>query len=145
MNKLFQIAAILFLFGLLAAIRLFETTLFYDPLLSFFKREYLYGTLPDMELARLMLHTTLRFLLNTGISLLILYLAFSDKSIVKFSAYIYLFAFTILFVWMLIFLWNATPDSNYQILFYVRRFLIQPVFVLLLLPAFYYHKKMKNS
>lgn len=140
MNKLLKLTWLIFLFGLLILVRLFEAKLFYDPLLIFFKQDYLYNKVPDFEFGKLMLHAAYRFWMNTLISLLILYVAFKDKGIVKFSLVLYLIAFVILFSWMAWLVANATPESNYNILFYVRRFLIQPLFVLLLLPAFYYHR-----
>lgn len=140
MNKLLKLTGLIFLFGLLILVRLFEAELFYDPLLIFFKQDYLYNKVPDVEFGKLMLHTAYRFWINTLISLLILYVAFRDKGIVKFSSILYLIAFFLLFSWMAWLVANASPDSNYNILFYVRRFLIQPLFVLLLLPAFYYHR-----
>ncbi|MEX2349713.1 MAG: exosortase F system-associated protein [Flavobacteriaceae bacterium] len=140
MKKPFKILLLLILFGLLVLVRLFEAELFYDPLLSFFKQDYLYGKVPDVEFGKLMLHTAFRFWINTLISLAILYVAFRDKGIVKFALVLYLIAFVVLFSWMAWLVVNASPESNYNILFYVRRFLIQPLFVLLLLPAFYYHR-----
>ena len=38
---------------------------------------------------------------------------------------------------------NVINETNYQAAFYVRRFLIHPVFVLILIPAFYYHRLKK--
>jgi exosortase F-associated protein len=140
MNRLLKITGIIFLFGLLILVRLFEADLFYDPLLLFFKQDYLYGLVPEVEFGKLMLHTAFRFWLNTLISLAILYVAFWDKEVIKFSLILYVLAFVILFSWMSWLVANASAESNYRILFYVRRFLIQPLFVLLLLPAFYYHK-----
>ncbi len=144
MKKPLKILVLLFLFGLLVLVRLFEAELFYDPLLYFFKQDYLNQKVPDVVFGKLMLHTAFRFGINTLISLAILYVAFKDKGIVKFSAVLYLIAFVVLFSWMAWLVANATSESNYNILFYVRRFLIQPIIVLLLLPAFYYHKKMMS-
>lgn len=141
MKKPVKIALLLILFGLLVLVRLFEAELFYDPLLSFFKQDYLNQKVPDVELGKLLLHTSYRYLINTAISLLILWMAFRDKDVIKFSMVLYALAFIILLPWMAWLVANATPESNYNILFYVRRFLIQPLFVLLLLPAFYYHKQ----
>ncbi|MEX0998170.1 MAG: exosortase F system-associated protein [Flavobacteriaceae bacterium] len=144
MNRLLKLTGIVFLFGLLILVRLFEADLFYDPLLSFFKQDYLHGKVPDVEFGKLMLHTAYRFWMNTLISLVILYVAFRDKDVIKFSLILYVLAFVILFSWMAWLVANASPESNYNILFYVRRFLIQPLFVLLLLPAFYYHRQRTN-
>ncbi len=144
MKKPGKIVLLLILFGLLVLVRLFEAELFYDPLLSFFKQDYLNQRVPDVEFGKLLLHTSYRYLINTIISLLILWVAFRDKDVIKFSVVLYVLAFVVLLPWMALLVANATPESNYNILFYVRRFLIQPLFVLLLLPAFYYHKK-KNT
>lgn len=141
MKKPAKIVLLLILFGLLVLVRLFESELFYDPLLSFFKQDYLNQKVPDVALGKLLLHTGYRYLINTAISLLILWVAFRDRDVIKFSMILYALAFIILLPWMAWLVANATPDSNYNMLFYVRRFLIQPLFVLLLLPAFYYHKQ----
>ena len=145
MNKLLKWILLAVLFGLLILVRLFESQLFYDPLLLFFKQDYLYGKVPDVEAGKLMLHTAFRYLINTLISLAILYVAFRDNDVVKFSVMLYALAFVILLPWMTWLVVNASPESNYNVLFYVRRFLIQPIFVLLLLPAFYYHRLNTNS
>lgn len=144
MNKWLKWTIVAGLFGLLILIRLFESQLFYDPLLKFFKQDYLHQKVPEADFAKLMLNTAFRFLLNTIISLTILYVVFQEKGIVKFSVFVYALAFLVLFPWMVWLIANASPESNYNVLFYVRRFLIQPIILLLLLPAFYYHKQ-KNT
>lgn len=128
------------LFGLLAAIRFFEDQLFYDPYLSFFKSDYLYMDYPNREVFKLTAFTTLRYFLNTIISLGILYVLFRDKGIIKFSALIYTLAYFILLLLFLYFVMNPKQE-DYYLFFNVRRFLIQPIILLLLLPAFYYHKR----
>ena len=65
------------LFGLLILIRFFEDILFYDPYLQFFKNDYLYIDSPRRETLKLVLFTSLRFILNSGISLGILYVIFT--------------------------------------------------------------------
>jgi exosortase F-associated protein len=130
---------LLVLFGLLILIRTFENDLFYDPYLSFFESDYLYIDNPRREVFKLTLFTTLRYVLNSIISLGIIFMFFSDKSIVKFSALIYIVAFVILIGLYLYFVINPKQE-DYYIFFNIRRFLIQPLLLLLLLPAFYYYK-----
>lgn len=130
---------LLVLFGLLVLIRVFENELFYDPYLLFFKSDYLHMDYPRREILKLSLFTTLRYVLNSLISLGIIYLFFRDKSIVKFSAYIYGIAYLILMIFFLYFVINPRQE-DYYLFFNFRRFLIQPLFLLLLVPAFYYHK-----
>ncbi len=140
MSKAVKYILLIVLIGLLALIRFFEEQLFYDPYLSFFKSDYLYMDNPRLEVFKLTAFTTIRYVLNTIISLGILYVFFKDKSIVKFSALIYTLAYFILLLLFLYFVLNPKQE-DYYLFFNIRRFLIQPLILLLLLPAFYYHKK----
>jgi exosortase F-associated protein len=130
---------ILILVGLLVLIRVFENQLFYDPYLLFFKNDYLYMDFPRREILKLTFFTSLRYILNSLISLGIIFLFFKDRSIVKFSAFVYAIAFIILILIFLYFVINPRQE-DYYLFFNFRRFLIQPVLLLLLLPAFYYYK-----
>lgn len=143
MNSVIKMILLLVLFGSLILIRAFENELFYDPYLSFFKSDYLYIDSPRREILKLTLFTTLRYVLNSCISLGIIYLFFKDKNIVKFSALIYSFSFVILILIFLYFVINPQQEDYYTF-FNIRRFLIQPLLLLLLLPAFYYYK-LKNK
>ena len=139
MKARYRIAGISILVVLLALIRYYEDRLFYDPLIEFYRFEYLHGHLPSFLSGKLLLFTAIRFLLNTLISLAIIYVAFLDKSILKFSGLLYLILFAVCFS-VFMFLIYTIENQNFLALFYVRRFLIHPVFVLILLPAFYYHR-----
>ena len=127
---------------LLVLIRFFEDTLFYDPYLEFFQNDYLYIDSPRREVLKLAGFTTLRYLLNTIISLAILFVVFKDRSIIKFSTLVYAIAFIILMLIYLYFVINPRQE-DYYLFFNIRRFLIQPIILILLLPAFYYNK-LKN-
>ncbi|MEL0457308.1 exosortase F system-associated protein [Flavobacteriaceae bacterium SZ-1-7] len=142
MGKFSKYIWLAILFLLLVLIRFFEDTLFYDPYLTFFQNDYLYIDSPRREVAKLVAFTTLRYTLNTLVSLGILYVFFKDKSIVKFSAIIYALAFIILIIIYLYFVINPRQE-DYYLFFNIRRFLIQPIILILLLPAFYYHR-LKN-
>lgn len=127
------------LFTLLVLVRVFENELFYDPYLTFFQNDYLYMDSPRREVFKVTLFTTCRYILNTLISLGILYLFFKDKSIIKFSVMVYVAAFIVLIGLYLYFVISPRQE-DYYMFFNIRRFLIQPLFLLLLLPAFYYYK-----
>ena len=139
MVKLLKYILLFILFGLLILIRFFENELFYDPYLTFFHNDYLYIDSPRREVLKVLAFTTLRFFLNTIISLSILYVFFKDKSIIKFSIVIYVIAYLILILLYLYFVVNPKQE-DYYLFFNIRRFLIQPIILILLLPAFYYHK-----
>ncbi|MCB4799913.1 exosortase F system-associated membrane protein [Neotamlana laminarinivorans] len=140
MSKAFTYLIIAVLFVMLILIRFFEDNLFYDPYLTFFQNDYLYIDSPRRELAKLLVNIVFRYVLNTTISLAIIYMFFKEKSIVKFSGVIYGVAFVILIILYLYFVINPRQE-DYYLFFNIRRFLIQPILLLLLLPAFYYQKK----
>ena len=137
MDKYTKYIWIALLFCLLALVRFFENELFYDPYLVFFQNDYLYLDSPRREVAKLVASTTLRYVINTVISLGILYLFFKDKSIVKFSVIVYSISYFILITLFLYFVLNPKQE-DYYVFFNIRRFLIQPLILLLLLPAYYY-------
>lgn len=142
MSKLTKYIFLFVLFFLLVLIRVFEDQLFYDPYLLFFKSEYLYIDNPRREVFKLTSFTTLRYILNTIISLSIIYVIYKDKTMVKFSIAIYVIAYIILLILFLYFVLNPKQE-DYYIFFNIRRFLIQPIILLLLLPALYYYKQHK--
>lgn len=127
------------LFLMLVLIRVFEDELFYDPYLTFFKNDYLHIDSPRREVFKLTLYTTLRYVLNSIISLGIIYILFKDTSIIKFSTSVYGIAYVILIALFLYFVIHPRQE-DYYLFFNFRRFLIQPIILLLLLPAFYYYK-----
>lgn len=132
----------LFLILLLILIRAFEETLFYDPFLSYFKDEYAHLPFPQINIVKLFFSLGIRFYLNSMISLFLLYVLFKDTKIVKFTAFLYMVLGSIL---MISFIFTLTFFPNEKMtLFYIRRFLIQPIFILLFIPAFYYQKQIKD-
>lgn len=137
MDKKVRIFLILILIVALIMVRAFQNQLFYDPFIAYFKNGYLSDPIPSFSGSKLLLHLIFRYGLNTIISLGIIYLAFQNKEFLIFSLKFYILAFVLLSITFFIIL-KGELDSGYLFAFYVRRFLIQPLFVFLLLPAFYY-------
>ena len=130
----------LFFVGLVL-IRAFENTLFYDPLIDYFKGNYLNTNLTEIEYVKYFGHILYRYSLNTALSLGIIHLLFKDSRILKFSLNFYILLFIILTSFLII-LFQIIDDK--MLMFYVRRFLIQPIFLFILAPAFYYQKLKKK-
>jgi exosortase F-associated protein len=120
-------------------IRLYEDNLFYDPFLNYFKSDFNALPLPDYDWFRLFIDLLFRYGLNTALSLGLIFALFKDVSMVKFASFLYAFFFVALLFsfYAIIFFYG---EHNNLMLFYVRRFLIQPIFILLFVPAFYYQK-----
>jgi exosortase F-associated protein len=74
----------------------------------------------------------------------ILFVAFRDKNIVKFAALLFALLFGISIATFSVLYFNLNAQ-NVMGLFYVRRFLIHPLFILILLPAFYYYRLKKRE
>ncbi|MCK0132029.1 exosortase F system-associated protein [Flavobacteriaceae bacterium F08102] len=141
MHKFIRIALIGILFVLLIVVRAYGAQLFYDPFIEYFHDDYLHKAMPAYSMFKLFLNIFLRYFLNTMISLGIIYLAFQKIGLVKFSIKFYAIAFVVLgFAYFV--LLKIGMLNGHLFAFYVRRFLIHPVFVLILLPAFYYQKKL---
>ena len=144
MRPIYRILIIGVLVVLLALVRVFEEYLFYDPINEFYRSGlYMLDQLPQYKLPDLLLNLSFRFWLNSIISLLILFTAFLDKNIVKFAAILVL-AFFVVGVAAYAYLLLNLDRGYVMSLFYVRRFLIHPVFILILLPAFFYHRLQKR-
>ena len=139
MNKYIKIVLALFLFFLLFVVRAFESQLFYDPLLEYFKNDYLYKYIYNIDVWRLTVDMLFRYSLNSLISLGLIWVMFERKDYLKFSGFFLMLAFMILIV-IFVLLLRDDFESGYLLPFYIRRFIIHPLFLLLLLPAFYYQK-----
>ena len=139
MNKMLKYISIIILVAMLFAIRAFEGDLFYDPLITYFQNDYLYSSMPEVNIWKLVIDILFRYTLNSLITLIIIYVAFDKKRYVKFAGFFMMLAFMILIV-VFVFLLKDEFKSGYLLPFYIRRFLIHPLFLLLLFPAFYYMK-----
>lgn len=131
----------LILMTILIAIRAFESRWFYDPFLNYFKNDYLTNSLPIYNPIKLFFSMGFRYYLNSMISLALLYLLFKDSKIVKFSTLLYIVLGSTLMI--AFFFTLKFFGENKMALFYIRRFIIQPIFLILFIPAFYYQKKVK--
>lgn len=140
-KKLFQIS---FLVILLILIRFFENTLFYDPFLDYYKGEYANLSFPEINVVKLFFSLGFRFYLNSVISLFLLYVIFSDTKIIKFSILLYMILGSVLMI-SFFFTLKFFGEESKMTLFYIRRFLIQPIFILLFIPAFYYQNRIRKS
>ncbi|SMO57057.1 exosortase F-associated protein [Flavobacterium nitrogenifigens] len=117
-------------------IRTFERKLFYDPFLGYFNADFHSIPYPPVENLKLFTGLFFRYFLNSALSLWLIYALFQDREIFKFSLLIYSVLLVIFLIAFFIILGYFADGS--WLLFYVRRFLIQPILVLLFIPGFYY-------
>ena len=143
MNKYIKIILTTILFMLLFVIRAYDRQLFYDPLIEYFKNDYLYTYIYNIDVWRLIVNMLFRYTLNSLISLGIIWVLFERKDYLKFSGFFLMLMFMILIIVFVLLIRNDF-ESGYLFPFYIRRFIIHPLFLLLLLPAFYYQKLSKR-
>ena len=129
---------------LIILIRTLENHLFYDPFLVFFKSDYQNRVLPNYNGIQLFFGLLLRYGLNTIFSLVLIFLLFKERKIIVFLTWLY-FIFFIILITIFFGILALDDNPNYLVLFYIRRFLIQPLFLILFVLAFYYQKMKNNS
>ncbi len=129
-----------------ALIRNYEEDLFYDPFIGFFKNDFFNQELPQFLEWKLLLHLFLRYVVNTILSLFIIYILFRNKGFLKLASVLYIVFFVILMLSFLVVIHFFSDQL--MVLFYIRRFIIQPLFLLLFIPGFYFQQqdlKKQNS
>lgn len=135
-----RLAAIVVLVALLIAVRYFENSLFYDPLLHYYRSNFQNKALPEIDAVQLLLSYGFRYSLNGVLSLAIIYFTFNSSALVRFSVIAYLILFTLLAsAFFLYYHYHQAADA--VILFYIRRMLIQPIFLLLFVAGFFYQQR----
>lgn len=136
---------ILGVFGLIS-VRILEGEIFYDPFLSYFHLANKNALFPDFETLKLVLNYTFRFLLNLIFSALIVHFIFKNKdwTIQAIVLMVIVFAITLpIYLYCI----HTKFEIGYLFSFYMRRFVIQPLILLLIIPLFYYRKQIlvRNS
>ena len=128
----------------LISVRFLENKIFYDPFLEFFKADYKVAQVPDFIWGKLMLSHFFRFALNLIFSAIVVHFMFLNKKWTIQAVFLMAVAFLFFFP---IYLWclYSKMEIGYLFTFSVRRFVIQPIILLLIIPIFYYRKKLGKS
>lgn len=128
----------------LISVRFLEDKIFYDPFLNFFKGDFRVAQIPEFETFKLIVSHFFRFLLNLFFSGMVVHFMFLNKKwtlqAVALMTIAFLFFFPI-YLWCLF----SKMEIGYLFTFSVRRFVIQPIILLLIIPIFYYRKKLGKS
>ncbi|WP_262150572.1 exosortase F system-associated membrane protein [Chryseobacterium foetidum] len=124
----------------IVSVRIFEDSLFYDPFLNYFHDATKNAKFPDFEWTKLILSHLFRFILNLISSCIIIHFIFKNKSWTVQGAILITIIFAITFP---IYLYCVSDrfEIGYLFSFYIRRFVIQPLILLLIIPLFYYRKQ----
>ncbi len=132
----FKIVFSLMIIVSLVAVRLFEKEWFPEAFQDFFgSGRYLTEDLPAVGFSDFF-SIMLRYAVNSVFSVVLLYLWFPDRYLIRLVIKFYIYAGLALMVLLLLAVRFYHPGA-YAFLFYVRRFLIQPMFLFIFLPVFY--------
>lgn len=139
MSKKNRLIILFALFVSLVAVRYLATKWLYDPFQSYFDHDYLLKPIPEYHGLKLFFNMFVRYAVNTLISLGIIWMAFRDRDLLRFAVKFYLLAFVFLTFTFFVVLAGELKDG-YLFAFYIRRFIIHPVLLLILFPAFFFKK-----
>lgn len=125
----------------LVGVRMLEDKIFYDPFLNYFHEADEQTAFPAFEWGSLILSHLFRFILNLIFSSIIIHFMFKNKEWTIQGAVLMTIIFAITFP---IYLYCISDkfEIGYLFSFYMRRFVIQPLILLLIIPLFYYRKQM---
>jgi len=125
----------------LVGVRMLEDAIFYDPFLNYFHEANKNISLPQIEWGKLIVSHLFRFILNLFFSCIIIHFLFKNKEWTMQGAVLITIIFAITFPIYLYCIYNQF-EIGYLFSFYMRRFVIQPLILLLIVPLFYYRKQM---
>lgn len=124
----------------LIGVRALEDKIFYDPFLNYFHEANKNIPFPDFECGKLIIGHLFRFILNLIFSCIIIHFIFKNKEWTIQGALLITIIFAITFPIYLYCIYDRF-EIGYLFSFYMRRFVIQPLILLLIVPMFYYRKQ----
>lgn len=136
----FRLVLGLILLGGLVLVRVFQTELFYDPFIVFFKGDYHSQPIPEIDNYKLISNIILRYTINATLSVAVIFILFFNKQLAQLTAIIHAVFFVVLLGLFSILLYKLS-EQWYYLFFNVRRFLIHPILLILLIAAFYKFNK----
>lgn len=123
----------------LIAVRAFEDRIFYDPFLVYFHEANKNIAFPHFEWGKMILSYIFRFGLNLFFSAMIIFFWFKNKVWTFQGVMLIGIVFAVVFPVYLYCIY-AQFEIGYLFCFYMRRFVIQPLILLLIIPMFYYRR-----
>ena len=142
MKILNWVLAAIAIFGLIS-VRIVEDQIFYDPFQAYFHLANKHAAFPDFNWVPLILNYLFRFGLNLVLSAAVVYFIFKNKQWTLQAIVLMLIVFAITFP-LYLYCIHTKFDVGYLFSFYMRRFVIQPLILLLIIPLFYYRKHVQK-
>ena len=127
----------------LVAVRFLRAEYFYDPLESFFRSDFKNQLqFPLLDFLELLKSYSFTYFLNSFLSIIIIYRYFPKKDILKFLVVLFgLFYVALLVIFILSFVFVS---DDFLVFYYIRRFVLNPLLLILILPAYFYNSYIKS-
>lgn len=142
MKNLNWVLVILGVLGLVS-VRILEDRIFYDPFLNYFHEANKNIPFPSFEWGKLISGYLFRFILNLLFSCVVIHFWFKNRQWTIQGAVLIAIIFAITFPIYLYCIYDRF-EIGYLFSFYMRRFVIQPLILLLIIPMFYYRKQISQ-
>lgn len=136
---------------LLVALALFGLAFFYTLQdFDFVEFKFRYnqsfgGALENGKEINFVVSRLVRFIANDLLCILLIYALFNNRRYVVFGFYMQLFGLLVLFPLYIYLSLNAASQSEYSVLVPLYRLVMNPILMVLLIPAFYFQQKVKQS
>ena len=127
----------------LITVYVFQRQLFFDPFQDFIFNPQ-HPKYPEVDVVSYILSKTLRYILNDGFALLIIWGLFQNKRYMRFAVLIFMIGLFILLPIYLVLVLNFY-ESTYTFLNHLHRLVLNPVLMMLLIPAFYYQSSLRKK
>ncbi|WP_288462239.1 exosortase F system-associated protein [uncultured Chryseobacterium sp.] len=142
MKNLNWVLVILGILGVIS-VRILEDRIFYDPFLNYFHEANKNIPFPSFEWGKLISGYLFRFILNLLFSCVVIHFWFKNRQWTIQGAILITIIFAITFPIYLYSIYDRF-EIGYLFSFYMRRFVIQPLILLLIIPMFYYRKQISQ-
>lgn len=127
----------------LIVVYVFQMKLFYDPL-NDFRFNPKDPQAPEFDIWKLIASKTIRYIFNDSFALMVIWGLFQNKNYMKFAVAVFMFGFLILLP-LYLFLVTHYYLETQSFLNHLHRLVLNPVLMMLLIPAFYYQQSLRNK
>lgn len=131
-----KIINILILLTCLITIKEFESSIFYDPLINFFKKKTLLNKLPCINLLNYILNDILRFIINIILCIGILYQIIKKKKNIFIFIILFITSFILIYPIHIFLIIKQGDINKYRMLLFItKKFIKEPLLFIIVFPT----------
>jgi len=96
----------------------------------------------EQNIWKFIMNRSIRFVVNDVLAILLIYALFAERKYVLFAIWVQVFGMVFVLIPYFILKFNY-PGYNGPLISFLHRLVLNPTLILLLIPAFYYQRKMR--